>query len=151
MHERILDVIVWTVSQLKHNDDIQSLEQLTEKGFTKQEISIAFSWIAEQFENKKPNELIFSLVKPSDSFRIFSEEEKKFFTEEAYTTILKLLSLDIIRPDHIEYIIEKANDLSFKKITDDMVRQFVAHYMFELDPSHDAYTRYSLSGNESIN
>jgi uncharacterized protein Smg (DUF494 family) len=107
--------------------------------------------MAEQFENKKPNELMFSLVNPSKSFRIFSEEEKKVLTEEAHKTIITLLSLGIIRSAHVDMIMEKAESIGFKKITNDMVRQFVAYYMFDVPTPDEVSVRYSLCGNENIN
>jgi uncharacterized protein Smg (DUF494 family) len=152
MRERIVDIVTWAVIQMQQNKfDKSQLNSLEEKGFTPKEISIAFSWLSDKFDTQTPNEFILAITNPPQSFRVFTDEEKSFFTDEAYSTIIKLMSAGLIRHFHIDMIIEKAEMVGLYKINNDMVRQFVAYYMFDVPTPAENTIRFNFCGNESVN
>jgi len=152
MREKIVDIVVWAVTQIQQNSfDKEQYLLLEEKGFTPKEMSIAFSWLSNKLNTKTPNELALAISSPLRSIRFFTEEEMYFFTAEAYNTIIKLMAVGIIRSYHIDMLIEKAEAIGLCQITNDIVRQFVAHYMFDVPLPEENFIRLNLCGNESIN
>ena len=152
MRERIVDIIAWAVTQMQQDKlNKKELDILLEKGFSQKEISIAFSWLSDKFDTKVPNELILSITHPPNSFRFLTKEERNFFTDDAYNTIMKFVSIGLIRSFHIEMIMEKVLSLGLYEINNDLVRQFVAHYMFDVPTPDENLVRFNFCGNESIN
>jgi uncharacterized protein Smg (DUF494 family) len=152
MNERIVDIVAWIVSQLKV-EKISNIkaDKLSEKGFTEQEISTAFSWMYEKLESKKPTEVLMSQIFPKKSFRLFQEFEKDFFTEEAYAIIIQFLSIGLISNEHIELMIERAEEFGTRKIDTNMIKQFVAIFMFDIPPNTYTGSRFSLTEKDNVN
>ena len=152
MNEKVVDVIIWIVTQLKANKlDNVRLENLLKSGFTEKEISTAFSWILEKLESKQPNELMMLQIFPSKSFRVFHDTEKAFFTKDAFTSIVRLLSIGLMSNEHLEIMIDKAETFGFSKINDEMVKQYVAAFMFDVPPPNHTGSRVTLNCYDSIN
>jgi len=152
MREKIVDIVVWAVTQIQQDkfDKTQYL-LLEQKGYTPKEMSIAFSWLSDRLSAKTPNELVLAITSPLRSFRYFTEDEMYYFTAEAYNTVIKLMSVGLIRAYHIDMIIEKAESMGLQSINNDMVHSFVAYYMFDIPLPEENVTRLNLCGNESIN
>jgi uncharacterized protein Smg (DUF494 family) len=150
--ERIVDIVAWAVVQIQQDRfDTEQLFQLEKAGFTPKEISIAFSWLSEKINTKIPNEVSVAIVNPSHSYRFFTDEEKEFFTDEAFNNIIKFMSFGLIKPEHLDIIFERADALGLKKVTNELVRQFVAFFIFDVPHPNEHIARFNLSGDESIN
>ncbi|MPM71292.1 Protein Smg [bioreactor metagenome] len=152
MSERIIDVIVWVILQLKTDklEDIK-MKNLLEQGFTEKEISTAFSWLMEKLESDSPNEFLMLQAFPSKAFRVFQDTEKDFFTKDAYGSIVRLLSIGLISNEHVEMMIHTAEAFGFQQISDEMVKQYVAVYMFGVPPPNHIGSRLTLSAYDKIN
>ena len=152
MREEIVDIVAWAVTQLQQNTfDTKQFDWLEEKGFTPKEISIAFSWLSDNIATKIPNELVLAITNPPNSFRIFTAEEKDFFSEEAYKTITKFMAIGLIRSFHIDIILDKAETIGLYKINNDFVLKFVAYFMLDIPTPDENLIRFNFCGNESIN
>ena len=152
MNERVVDVIIWIVTQLKTDNLANAkFEHLVKKGFSEKEISTAFSWIIEKIESRQPNELMMLQIFPSKSFRVFHEAEKSFFTKDALASIVQLLAIGLMSNEHVEIMIDKAEHFGFAKINDEMVKQYVAAFMFDVPPQHHTGSRFTLSSYDNIN
>ncbi|MCL2039678.1 MAG: DUF494 domain-containing protein [Bacteroidetes bacterium] len=150
--ERIVDIVAWAVAQIQHDHfDAEQFYMLERAGFTPKEISIAFSWLSEKINTKIPNEVSVAMASPSQSYRYFSDEEKECFTEEAFNNITKFMSLGLIKPGHLDIIFDRASILGLKKVTNELVRQFVAFFIFEAPHPNENFARFNLSGDESVN
>lgn len=91
------------------------------------------------------------MASQNGSFRIFSREEEKAFTKDAFSTITKLLSAGVILAPHVEIIFEHLQNTNITKIDNKMVQDIVIQLMFDIPMIEDNNVRYSLYGNESIN
>ncbi len=150
--ERIVDVVAWAVAQIQQERfDAEQFFSLEKAGFTAKEISIAFSWLSEKINTKLPNEVSVAMVTPSHSYRFFTDEEKDCFTEDAFNNITKFMSLGLIKPAHLDIIFERADALGLHKVTNELVRQFVAFFVFDVPHPDENFARFNLSGDESIN
>lgn len=154
MQERIFEIIIYVISQVKFNDQMindinyQDLEDL---GYSASEISTALSWIIDSGELTNEVVLSESNLPQLDSFRILSEFEKDYFTEEAWGELQVLLSLGLIQPVHIEYIIERAAMFNFKNIGKDLLKGIISAVLFNRMLEPNAGNKIFLSGSELIN
>ena len=151
MSEKLVDIVTWAVTQMQQDKiDKKQLKLLEQAGFSPKEISIAFSWLSDKMDIDKPAKLDI-VMEPQQTFRIFNDAEKEFFTEEAYNNVIKLMAVGLIRPYHLEIIFDKAKSLGFYKISNDMVRQFIAFFIFDVPLPDENLVRFNFCGNESIN
>lgn len=152
MYERIVDIIVFVVSELKHNKPINEIDvsELEKKGYTRTEISTAVSWIVDRFELPdkflKTEEYI-----NKDSFRVLHDGEKDLFTTEALGEMLQLYSLGLLSNEHIEMMIEQTLTYGYSQIDSYHLKMFVAGIMFNSQTSNFPGNRVMLSGDEKIN
>ena len=155
MFERIIEIIMFVVGELKVNKSISNFEidKLLLDGYSKSEISTAFSWLADRFEfSNLVEESAEELVPYSNkSFRIFHQAELELFTTEAVKNIFQLSSMDLISIEQIERLIEQAAFMSYGKMDDASVKREVAGDMIRGNSYLPAGYRFTLLGNESIN
>ncbi len=142
MTERIIDIIMLLMSQLKINNDgnssagkqIQDInfsEVLDKKDFTEKEISTAVSWMKDKLWSDKPNEINSLQFSNQNVYRFISADEKELFTEDALELLMRLQALNLISNEHIDIMLEKANFLGFRQINSDMIKQYIAIFLFE--------------------
>ncbi|RCK72054.1 MAG: hypothetical protein IGBAC_0646 [Ignavibacteriae bacterium] len=106
MQERIVEIIVFILSEIKFNNkelkDV-NLSALEKMGFSKSELNAAFSWLSDRLyllEKYKENKA------SQKTFRILHDIEKYIFSPQAYGYLLQLKELDIIDEVDMEYIID---------------------------------------------
>jgi uncharacterized protein Smg (DUF494 family) len=152
MFERVIEIIVFLISELRTNKSFSDInvQHLKDLGYTTSEISTAFSWIADKFDFQEFNENS-PIFESNESFRILHPGERDLFTDEAYGQLIQLHSLGIIENEHIEHIIERAI-VSANMLDSRMLKYFVASAIFEIDGMNAGHTaRIILTGNDSIN
>jgi uncharacterized protein Smg (DUF494 family) len=149
-NERVVDAIICIITRLKAKN-VKNLNEFLKSKFSEKEVSTAFSWVLEKLESKHPNELLLLQMFPSKSFRVFHEAEKDFFTKDAFASVVKLLSIGLISNEHIEMMIDGAENFGLPKINNDMVKQYVAACMFNVPPPNHIGSRFTLSSYDSIN
>lgn len=152
MIERIIEIIVFVISELRNHKDIAdiNLSKLRDLGYTNSEISTAFSWLVDRVEF---SEDLFSgsEITNKNSFRMLHEAEKELFTDKALGEIIQLQSLGIIKSAHIELIIERAIMTEHDKIDSNALKSFVAHTIFSQNINPVGASRIMLNGSDSIN
>ncbi len=103
MQERIVEIIVFILSEIKLNNkqlnDV-NLNALEKMGFSKSELNAAISWLFDRLY------LLEKEKKDRKSFRILHDVERYIFSPQAYGYLLQLSELDIIDENDMEYIID---------------------------------------------
>ncbi len=151
MYERIIEIIVYVISELRLNKDINDIDmkELKSRGYTSSEISAAISWLVDQLEFSErfvSNELL----RPNASFRIMHEAERELFTPEALGEIIQFNSLGILNNEHIEILIEKATMIGFPEVDTLQVRSYIANNVFNAHYNSSG-SRFLLQGTDTIN
>ena len=101
--------------------------ELLEQGYSRQEISTAFSWLLEKVASPAP------LPQPdARSFRILNDIERIFISKEAYGYLLQLSTLGLITPEELEGIIEKAVMRSSPGLGVEEIKLLTAEALFEV-------------------
>lgn len=151
MFERIIEIIVYVMSELKQKKqlaeiDLRELEQL---GYTNSEISTAFSWLVDRIEFDETEK--FEKKSSRTSFRILHEAEKELFSKTALGELVQFTSLGILNNEHIEQIIEKALVSGMNYIDSGHLKTFVAYAVFNAHSNAYGDARIMLQGGETIN
>ncbi len=152
MFERIIEIIVYLLSELREKSDMSEIDltKLKQLGYSNSEISAAFSWIVDRVEFS--DELFKGDLFPSDvSFRVIQGSEVDLFTKEAWGEMIQLQILGLIDNDQIETMIEKAMVSGNQDIDKGAIHQFVANHLRNPDNHSKFGSRFMLDGSETIN
>jgi uncharacterized protein Smg (DUF494 family) len=107
MNERIIDIILYLVTQIRQETPIELIDvnRLSDAGYTASEIGAACSWLVDRAT-------FGSAVAPSGdprrSFRILHESERRMFRPEAYGYLLQLFEIGLIDVGELETVINRA-------------------------------------------
>jgi uncharacterized protein Smg (DUF494 family) len=153
MYERIIEIIVFVMSELRHNKNINdiNIEELEDLGYTSSEISAALSWLVDRMEFNDKFFISDQSTRPS-SFRVLHDFERDIFTPEAWGEIIQLNTLGLVSNEMIESMIDRAAIMGIRMLDVDQVKTFVANSVFNFQNSSNDYgNRLVLLGNDSIN
>jgi len=150
--ERIIEIIIYVVTELKQKRALSdiSIQELNDRGYSTEEISTAFSWIADRLEITE--NLFMNTQLPSDrSFRVFNDSEKELFTKEGWAEIIRLNLLGLLTNENIEQLLDRAVFLGYYKIDDKQLKNYLAQTIFKINTQMPNGSRIMLYGNEDIN
>jgi uncharacterized protein Smg (DUF494 family) len=151
LYEKIIEIIVYLLSEMKKNKQLGEIEveQLSNLGYTQNEINTAFSWI---YSKIYAGEKIFTeeIVK-SRSFRVLHDVEKNVITPEANGYLIQLRELGLITDMDIETIIDKIMLSAYNKIEVEDMKSYIAAYLLDLDDMNNSNRRIALNTNDTIN
>ena len=126
MQERIVEIILFLVNELKSNKQLSDVDvsSLTRSGYTQSEISTAFSWL---FERMSVGQSVVSQAKSADqSNRILNEAEKMVIENEAVGYLLQCRLLGLLSNSDVETIIERIMAAGFNSVGLQEMKSFVA-------------------------
>ena len=147
MHERIVEIILFLVNELRSNKRLSEVDitLLTRDGYTQSEISSAFSWV---FERITVGQVVSdSSVGTSTSQRILNDTEKMIIEPKAYGYLIQCQQLGLLNNADVEIILERILAAGFSKIGLDEIKSFVAGYLFYIDGTKN---QVSLGINDTI-
>ena len=151
MFERIIEIIVFVISELRQNKSLKEIDftKLQELGYTTAEISTAFSWLADKAEIAADE--VITQAPRNSSFRILHDVEKDLFSKEAWGELINMQRLSILSNEQLEFIIEKAVMAGAQEISSADVKTFVANLLFTSPPVNYYGSRVMLNMSDSIN
>ncbi len=151
MQERIIEIILYVISELKNNKEISDIDigNLVNLGYTNAEISTAISWLADRVEFP---DSFYSItpISSSDSFRVLHIAEYDLFTQEAWGEVVQLSTLGLLSNEHIELLIDRATMMGATEIDTGQVRAFLANVLFNAQTSSSPGSRVMLTGSDLI-
>jgi uncharacterized protein Smg (DUF494 family) len=150
MHERIVEILLFLVSELKSNKQLNDIDVsfLTKSGYTQSEISTAFSWLFERMSVGQP--IATSGAATETSFRFLNEAEKMVISPEGYGYLLQCLQLGLLRNSDIETIIDRIMAAGFSNVGVAEMKSFVAGMLFDSNNLGSSSGQISLGNNELI-
>ena len=152
MNERLIDIIIWVMAQLNSNSIEQAdIYSLIEQGYTDKEISTAVSWITDKAESMPFSGTHKLQKKDKHVYRFLSSEEKDLFTKDALAKIQQLQALGLITNEHLDMMIYRAFLFGIREINADMVKQYIAIFMFDAPSAEYMGSRTILHNGDSIN
>lgn len=152
MNEKLIEIIIWVITQVRSGATEQTnINALLEQGFTDKEISTAFSWLTDKLQNITGNEIKKIQTTATSAYRFLSSEEEDIFTKDALKTIQQLQALGLLTNEHLDAMIERAFLFGLRKIDADMIKQYIAIFMFDAPPVEYSGSRTILHHSDSIN
>jgi Smg protein len=147
MNERIIDIILYLVNQIRQNTPIEQidLKRLASAGYTDAEIGAAFSWLADRSE-LSPGERVST---PRRAFRVLHDQERALFKLEAYGYLLQLLEIGLISDMEFEMIINRAHLAGFTALTIADIKELTMTLLAESSDSGSG-SRVMLQGQDTI-
>jgi len=130
---RVLEIVVFLMSQLKEQqgqidniDDVSSY--LKSHGFTENEINSAYTWVLDQLQ--ADSTFLVDVVQSEYSTRVFSDQDRRFFSTEAVGYLIQLRHLGLLNDSQIELILERGSLLGQSSIGLDQVKMIVGTMLF---------------------
>jgi uncharacterized protein Smg (DUF494 family) len=150
MQERIVEIILFLVSELRANKQLNDVDVslLTENGYTQAEISTAFTWLFERMSTGQ--ELIAKEPDTRLSHRVLHEAEKMVITPEGFGYLLQCRQLGLLSNADIETIIERIMAAGFSSAGAAEMKSFVAGMLLDSDKRQGLSGRISLSSDDTI-
>ena len=147
MQERIVEIILYLVSELRSNKRLTDVDvsSLTRDGYTQSEISSAFSWLFERLSlGKSMTDVISGAI---TSHRMLNDTEKMVVESQAYGYLIQCQQLGLLNNIDVETIIERIMMTGFTTIGLPEMKSFVAGYLFDMEGSNG---QVSLGMNDTI-
>ena len=134
MRNRILEIVVLLIDYFReHQDHFMNVEDLSTtlkaRGYTDSEISSAYSWLLERYDDA-PERYFSDIPEFPTSNRVLSESERYIVSPEAHGFLLKLLNLAVIDNEQFETILERAGVVASLPLTLDQAKMIVSSVIF---------------------
>lgn len=150
MQERIVEIILFLVNELKSNKQLSEVDVsfLTQNGYTPTEISTAFSWLFERLSVGQ--QLVSGETDTRLSHRVLHDAEKMIITPEGHGYLLQCRQLGLLTNADIETIIERIMAAGFSSVGVPEMKSFVAGMLLDSDKRPGMNGRISLSSTDTI-
>jgi uncharacterized protein Smg (DUF494 family) len=152
MKERIVEIIVYLISELKNNIPLHEIDLtvLTTNGYTPSEISTAFTWLYEKIDS---DENVTQQVSESSphSHRVLHDAERSAFSPEAFGYLVQLRELGLLKDTDLEAVIDRIMLAGYISVNIPEVKSIVAGLLLELDDSGNTGSRIMLNSKDTIN
>lgn len=142
MQERLIEIIVYLLGhfqQPQSKEDYSDLSrELKSRGYTENEINLAFTWIFNHLQNKNAvNEEEFSYVRGST--RVLHDVERLVIDPQAYGYLLQMQHLGLLSDSELEFAIEKALSMGTTTITIDDIKSIAASIIFNSESTDGSW------------
>ena len=150
MHERIVEILMFLVSELKTNKQLNDIDVsfLTKSGYTQSEISTAFSWLFDRMSVGQ--HLVPSSSQSAQSFRFLNETEKMVINADAFGYLIQSCQLGLLRNSDLETIIDRIMAAGFSNIGVPEIKSFVAGILFDPRSHGSVGSQISLQSDDTI-
>jgi uncharacterized protein Smg (DUF494 family) len=151
MREKIVEIIVYLMSELRNNTPLGEIDLsvLTNSGYTPTEISTAFSWLYEKINLGENLTTEISKSSPH-SHRVLHDAERMVFTAEAYGYLIQLRELQLISEEDIETVIDRVMLADYPTAGVHETKSIIASILLESDDSHNSGSRIMFNGKDTI-
>ena len=150
MQERIVEIILFLVNELKSNKQLSDVDVsfLTDNGYTQSEISTAFSWLFERLSVGQ--KLVAEQGDTHLSQRVLHDVEKTVISPEGFGYLLQCQQLGLLSNADIETIIERIMAAGFSAVGVPEMKSFVAGMLLDGENPPGMNGRISLNTNDTI-
>ncbi len=150
MQERIVELILYLVNELKTNKNLSDVDvaALAREGYTQSEITTAFSWLFDRMSTGQPSPELSPRYE--QSHRVLHEAEKLVISPEAFGYLLQFRQLGLLTNQDVETILERIMAAGFGTVGVAEARSFVAGILFDAENPRNGSSHFSLGSNDSI-
>ncbi|MBR9977618.1 MAG: DUF494 family protein [Bacteroidetes bacterium] len=151
MQERIVEIIVYLIHEMQTDKRLGEvdLRALSERGYTQNEISTAFSWLFDKI-HLGDNILAQENRSHVHSHRVLHDSERSVITSEAYGYLLELRELRLLDDMDIELAIDRIMMAGFGSVGINEMKSVIASIIFDYDDSNRIGSRLMLNSKDTI-
>lgn len=151
MQEKIIEIIVYLINEMRLNKRLGEIDLrvLSDRGYTQNEISTAFSWLFDKI-NMGENILVDEEPTSPHSYRILHEAERTVMTPEAQGYLIQLRELRLLDDTMVEMIIDRIMMAGFSKVSLSEMKMMAASLLFDYDDSERIGSRLMLNSKDTI-
>lgn len=151
MQERIVEIIVYLIHEMQTDKRLGEIDLrvLSDKGYTQNEISTAFSWLFDKI-HLGDNILSEGSRRLPHSHRVLHESERSVITPEAHGYLLQLRELRLLDDMDIELAIDRIMMAGFGSVGIDEMKSVIASIIFDYDDSNRIGSRLMLNSKDTI-
>jgi uncharacterized protein Smg (DUF494 family) len=151
MFDKVLEILIILMHELRQGKDRidqGTLQELETQGYTKTEISAAFSWLVDRMSSLPEQDTLNSA--PTDrSFRVLHFAEMNVLTPEAQGYLIQLREMNILTPRLVEMVIERCMTQG-SPVDIPMLRTVVSGLLFHNQALAMMGHRFVIGGDETI-
>jgi len=136
MHERIVELIVFLIGELKTREHFREINvsTLSNQGYTQTEISTAFAWLFDNIQSRKGRS---ASSDKGRSVRILHSVEQSVLRPGAYGYLLQCFQLGLLSEEDVESVIERIMMAGIPLAGEEDVKSAIAALLFESDRPAD--------------
>ena len=151
MQERIVEIIVYLIHEMQTDKRLGEIDlrALSDRGYTQNEISTAFSWLFDKI-HLGDNILARGSSGQPHSHRVLHDSERAIITPEAYGYLLELRELRLLDDMDIELAIDRIMMAGFGSVGIDEMKSVIASIIFDYDDSNRIGSRLMLNSKDTI-
>ncbi len=134
MGDRVLEIVIHLMDHLRANHGRMSdmdgvFSDLKGLGYTDNEISSAYSWVMERFDDAE-NSFFSAFPEHHYSCRILTNYERHLLTPEAHGFLINLLHHNLIDDEQFESLLERSTMFSPRPVNLDQMRIVASAVVF---------------------
>ncbi len=151
MQERIVEIIVYLIHEMQADKRLGEIDLrvLSDKGYTQNEISTAFSWLFDKI-HLGDNILSEGNRRLPHSHRVLHESERSVISPDAHGYLLQLRELGLLDDMDIELAIDRIMMAGFGAVGIDEMKSVIASIIFDYDDSNSIGSRLMLNSKDTI-
>ena len=126
MRNRILEIVVFLIDFMQGNkgnlsgpDDLSSV--LEAEGYSQDEISTAYSWLLQRFDNA-PEQYFSDIPQMNSSTRVLTPTERLQLTADDKGFLLKLVNLSLVDHEALEAVMERVSVFGSKSVSLEQIK-----------------------------
>jgi uncharacterized protein Smg (DUF494 family) len=148
MNERIIDIILYLVNQIRKDTPIDSIDvqSLEADGYTDAEIGAAFSWLADREAYGERGEN----ARVRGAFRVLHDSERAIFRTEAYGYLLQLYHIGVLNDPEMETLVNRAHLSNMYGLAIADIKELVSGLLAESGDLGFGGSRLMLNSNDVI-
>ncbi|MDX9759793.1 MAG: DUF494 family protein [Bacteroidota bacterium] len=151
MQERIVEIIVYLIHEMQTDKRLGEIDlgALSDRGYTQNEISTAFSWLFDKI-HLGDNILAEGNRSQPHSHRVLHDSERAVITPQAYGYLLELRELRLLDDMDIELAIDRIMMAGFGSVGVGEMKSVIASIIFDYDDSNRIGSRLMLNSKDTI-
>ncbi len=150
MHEKIIEIIVYILSEMKDSKHINEIDikKLNNNGYTDAEINTAFVWIFSKMD--VGDKVLSDVPYRTKSHRFFHSAEQSILSTEAMGYLIQMKELGILAELDEELIIDKVISAGYQKAGVEEIKMIITSLIFDNEDRSDSLNRLIIQNNETI-
>ncbi|MBI5646746.1 MAG: DUF494 family protein [Ignavibacteriae bacterium] len=151
MQEKIIEIIVYLIHEMRHDKRLGEIDLriLSDRGYTDNEISTAFSWLFDKITLGE-NVLAEETRTSPHSHRVLHEAERNVITPDGYGYLIQLRELGLLDDMEMELAIDRIMMAGFTAVGLAEMKSIVASIIFDYDDSNRMGSRLMLNSQDTI-